>query len=216
MAQKEILILKVTLGEGYFDTISIHARDEPNDLAQSFCKKHNLSKERQDQLEILIEKQIDEIVERDFQVFQASIQSGRSKTPGTPCRTRDFSQKKITNCKKSHALMLGKQSDIFLQQKKFERFTMIFNFLRPGRDGKISSGTIAEVDLELPVFKVISPLLIRIMSKKLVVNFKEFCKEMEILMESMSKENQDVVLYSNNKSIHVNSMKLKKFQRIST
>lgn len=213
MAQKEILILKVTLGEGYFDTITIHANDEPNDLAQGFCKKHNLGKERQDQLENLIEKQIDEIVERDFKAFQASIQTGRSKTPGTPCRTREFSQKKITNCKKSHALITGKQSDIFLQQKKLERFTMIFNLLHPGRDGKISSGTIAEVDLELPVFKAISLLLTRIMSKKLVVNFKEFCKEMENLMGSLSKEDQDVILYSNNKSNHVNSARLRKFQR---
>ncbi|OMJ69020.1 hypothetical protein SteCoe_33372 [Stentor coeruleus] len=163
---------------------------------------------------MLIEKQIDEIVERDFNAFQASLQTGRSKTPGTPSRIRDYSQKKIMNCKKSHQLILGKQSDIFLQQKKLERFTMIFNLLHPGRDGKISSGTIAEVDLELPVFKAISPFFTRVISKKLVVNFKEFCKEMENLMGSLSKEDQDVVLYSNNKPIQVNSARLRKYQRI--
>lgn len=195
MSDKEILVLKVSLGNNKYDSIKIHETDEPEDLAWAFCQKHNLNRTKQAQLEQLIEKEIDLLVERDFFAMKQAISINRSKTPGTPSTHRKNNEP-IKEKNKTHALIINKHSDLFLQHMKEERFLTIFNLLRPGRDGKISFGTIANCDLSLPVLQVVLPLISHIKKNKKVLSFKNFKICMERLMANLTAEEKDIIFGS--------------------
>ena len=165
MSQRELLVIKVSLSGNNYDYIKIHDNDEPEDLAKIFSLKHKLSQENTSKLERIIEKHIDLLVERDINMMREIINSKRSATPGTPLN-QIVANKLKEKIVKSQVCITDKQFDLLKQQKTEERYLMIFNMLNPGRDGKISFGTISQLDLTLPIFNAIMPVLSEIHQKK--------------------------------------------------
>jgi hypothetical protein len=193
--------LKISLPNGNSDYIRIHDDDEPNDLASHFSLRHSLSKSNQSQLEQLIEHQIDLLVERDFALMSKDQRTSRAKTPACASVRYSSRRKTETVTKNRSNVIIGRQvSDLLMQQKKEERFEIIFSMLQPGRDGKISAGTVAGVDRNIPAFEIISPILNEIRAKKKVVGLKEFKIQMEKLMEGLENSKIEVLLNSNIKA----------------
>lgn len=193
MIRKEILDLKVSLSGKKYDVIKIHDIDEPEDLAEAFSRKHNLTKEQTLKLEKLIDHQIDILVEKEIHSIRAQSVTNRPRTPNIQA-TFSRPKQRVPAVKSHFQLMQKKESDILMQFKKEEKFSLIFHNLNPGRDGKISAGTIEKLDMALPIFQVISPIIHEIHAKKQVLMYKEFKVQMEKLMQKLSENEKNIVL----------------------
>lgn len=213
MKKKQILILKVSLNDSSFDFIRVHEDDEPDILAQSFIEKHALSPRKKPFLENMIEKQIDVIVERDLKAIRNSIATKRSQTPLNRYQPR-LQTYRTAKPVKSSALISQTKTDLLLKQKKEEKINTLFKMLQPGRDQKISFGIIQNLDLELPIFQVIKPVLDNIVEKKQVIGLKEFSREVLKVLENFSENELNLFLSSSSKNVHFYHPKNRRYQQI--
>lgn len=91
MESKEVLRLKISLPEGGSDVIVVHETDEPVDLANIFCVKHNLGKDSLENLVDYIEKNIDFLIEdeknsqgKKYQLVKHAIILPQRNRPASP------------------------------------------------------------------------------------------------------------------------------------
>ena len=214
MNKKQILILKVSINESTFDYIKIHEDDEPDELANRFIGKHQLSPNKKVLLEKMIEKQIDVIVERDFKLIQETLNSNRSKTPIIRNQSRPNTHREISKIKSSGIVPSQKRNDLLLKKKKDEKILEIFQLLHPGRDQKISFGTIKNLDLSAPIFAIIRPVIEGIIEKKLIYGLKEFTKEVYKVVDGLNKSDLELFFSSNSKQSSNNYYRAKRYQQI--
>jgi hypothetical protein len=220
MNKKQILILKVAINETSYDLIKIHEDDEPDDLAEKFIMKHQLSPYKKKLLENLIEKQIDSIVERDLKLIQETLNTNRSKTPiirnqSQPNSHREIGRiEKIGKIKSSAVIEKQMKSDLLLKKKKEEKIAEIFKSLNPGRDQKVSFGTIKNVELNTPILEIIRPVIENMIEKKLVLGLKEFARDVEKVIAKMNNGELERFFSSSNKQIAFNNHRSKRYQQI--
>lgn len=71
---KQILVIRIDLGNGIHDEITVFEEDEPFDLALQFCEKHNLDVNVQSALTNMIEHNIDILIEEELS-FKEKIEN---------------------------------------------------------------------------------------------------------------------------------------------
>lgn len=190
--------LKVSISGKKYGYITVHEHDEPELLASKFAAENNLTSESKKNLEKLIEDQIDIIVERDIANIKAKY--NRSKTPIIPINHQPHLMRCYNKKNRTHGLIDNKDSDVVFKYRKDERYKIIFNMLGPGRDCKISFGTIKPIGTKVLFFQILRPLIDDIRAHKMVLNFNDFSLLMDNFLHKLSFDEKSIILNSNYKS----------------
>ena len=107
---------------------------------------------------------------------------------------KDFFQIQIKKRKKKNPIKnyikkecLNQILNIILQNK-LERYEKIFNLLDSDHDGFISSKNIKLSSLDNDTLKSFTPILEELQQSDIKINFEQFCKKLDDLIEKTAKQ----------------------------
>ena len=100
---------------------------------------------------------------------------------------------KIKNKKKKQTRNLYKKECLnqilnIILQNKLERYEKIFNLLDSDHDGFISSKNIKLSSLDNDTLKSFTPILEELQQSDIKINFEQFCKKLDDLIEKTAKQ----------------------------
>ena len=82
----------------------------------------------------------------------------------------------------------------YIDRVKLYRFQTAFRYLNPDKNGKITCKQIAKLKLSERLYKILMPIIDDIKARNLKLGYREFCAEMEILLDCLSSEDKYYIL----------------------
>ena len=204
-----------------FCLIDVHENDEPGVLATNFGKQEGIDEDLVKILEKEIENHIEKIIENEtFERFDYRKTENESlnntdelsklKTMGSLKFWNSDSFEFKNSIRNARSFSPDKKHKI--PKEKLRQYKIIFNYLNPNNQGKLTILNILKLNLEQRLYKILMPIIIDIDSSGFSIGFAEFCEKMDLLVKFLNEKNKNY-LFSPNLSVNLKYLNSPKPQK---
>ena len=190
-------------------------------LATNFGKQEGIDEDLVKILEKEIENHIEKIIENEtFERFDYRKTENESlnntdelsklKTMGSLKFWNSDSFEFKNSIRNARSFSPDKKHKI--PKEKLRQYKIIFNYLNPNNQGKLTILNILKLNLEQRLYKILMPIIIDIDSSGFSIGFAEFCEKMDLLVKFLNEKNKNY-LFSPNLSVNLKYLNSPKPQK---
>ena len=165
---KEILCLKVEIAPGHKELIKVHEDDEPEVLAQDFCKKFKIEPKFEEGLSNLIEYHIDSLLESQKQPLRQGL------------NLKEYQD----------------EAPLTSDPNKLDLYYYVFETISDPETNELSFETGQFSELNQTMLRILEPIWDELKESGDSIGFSEFTRAMDTLVASLNVS--DRVLLLNN------------------